>query len=212
VNELEFIRHQVSTERSHMAEVRGACAAALAQGDGAPDLHFIEACASYLVFVVDRFNAQDQAHCELLRPRLDPADSAARAAIDDLLQALAASRDAIDALRTALAARQAGRLAEPQFIAAVRDYLAVYSAVLATRRHSIHHLFERHYGIVEWRRASAVDADSILEERERHARVLASLPDGITLARSTVEAPSGMRREASAESQATRPPQEQHGA
>lgn len=166
-----------------MAAVRSACAAALARDAGAePDPEFLDACARYLVFVVGRFNAQDQAHCELLAPRLDAADAASRALVEDLLQALAASRAAIERLAATLAARDSGAASDAQFAESLRDYLGFYARVLATRRHSIHHLFERHYGIADWRRASAVDADSILEERERYARVAACLPDGISLA------------------------------
>jgi hypothetical protein len=189
VNELEFIRRQVSTERSHMAAVRSACAAALAREDGATrDPAFLEACAEYLVFVVGRFNAQDQAHCDLLRPRLEAADAEGRATIDDLLQALAASREAIGRLATAVAAHGAGTLGDAPFVEALREYLGFYSRVLATRRHLIHHLFDRHYGIAEWRRASAVDADSILEERDRYARVADCLPEGLSLAPAEIPA------------------------
>jgi hypothetical protein len=189
VNELEFIRRQVSIERSHMAAVRSACAAALARDGGtAPDPEFLEACARYLLFVVGRFNAQDQAHCDLLRPRLDAADVEGRETIDDLRQALAASREAIGRLAAAVESRGAGTRDDSSFVEALREYLGFHARVLATRRHSIHHLFDRHYGIAEWRLASAVDADSILEERERYARVVGCLPEGLSLAPSELPA------------------------
>jgi hypothetical protein len=185
VNELEFIRHQVSTERSHMAAVRGASAAALAQpAEERPALDFLQACASYLVFIVRRFNAQDQAHCDLLRQRL-PADAGRdRATLDDLDRTLAASRQALDALATALQRREAAGdgSEDDAWVAALRSYLSFYSNVLAGRRHALQHLFEAHYTVADWRAASAVDADSILEERQRFSRVVDLLPDGIALA------------------------------
>lgn len=185
VNELEFIRRQVSTERSHMAAVRSACAAALAlPADERAGSDFLLACASYLVFVVGRFNAQDQAHRDLLRLRL-PTDAARdRATLDDLDRTLAASRKALDALAATLRRRETvpDDSGDAALVAALRSYLSFYSNVLAGPRHSLQHLFAAHYTIAEWRAASAVDADSILEERRRYARVADLLPGGIALA------------------------------
>jgi hypothetical protein len=194
VNELEFIRGQVATERSHMAAVRGACAAALGRPPGdPPDIEFLLACAEYLVFIVGRFNAQDQAHCNLLRPRL-PADAARdRATLDDLGLTLGASREALAALAAALRIRRdlqsATAADDAAFVAALRGYLAFYSNVLASRRHALRHLFEAHYDVADWRAASAVDADAILEERTRFARVAGLLPDGVALAALASDAP-----------------------
>jgi hypothetical protein len=192
VNELEFIRRQVSTERSHMAAVRSACAAALALPvDERPQVDFLLACAAYLAFAVGRFNAQDQAHCDQLRLRL-PADAAQdRAMLDDLDRTLAASRKALDALAAALRVREAaGDVGDDvAFVAALRGYLSFYSSVLAGRRHALQHLFEAYYTIADWRAASAVDADSILEERARYSRVADLLPDGIALAALAGNAP-----------------------
>ncbi len=189
MNELEFIRNQVATERSHMAAVRGACAAALLQpADPPPDLDFLVACASYLVFSIGRFNAQDQAHCELLRPRLPATAADDQRTLADLEQTLAANRTAISQLATALAALQSGTGGEAGFSAALRAYLSFYANELASRRHALRHLFDAHYGVAEWRRASAVDADSILEERDRYAQVAGRLPEGIVLGAPGAEA------------------------
>ena len=192
MNELEFIRRQVSIERSHMAAVRGACAAALAlPRDERPGTDFLQACAGYLVFAVGRFNTQDLAHCDRLRAHL-PVDAAQdRATLDDLDRTLAASRKAIDALAAALRDREAAGDAgdDDAFVAALRGYLSFYSNVLAGRRHALQHLFEAHYAVADWRAASAVDADSILEERQRYARVADLLPDDISLAAGASDAP-----------------------
>ena len=188
MNELEFLRRQIATERGHMAAVRSACAASLAQPDVPPDPGFLESCADYLVYVVSRFNDQDEAHASLLRPRLDATDAAGRAVIDDLLATLAANREAIGRLCQALEARRAGDPDDGRFIDALRNYLTFYASVLATRRHALQPLFDRHYGIAEWRLASRVDADSIIEERERYARVADRLPEGVVLAASELSA------------------------
>lgn len=165
-----------------MAAVRSACANALEQPDAQPDTEFLGHCADYLVFIVARFNAQDRAHAEQIRPRLGAGDDAGRKTIGELLAALDQSHVAIERLGTAVADWRGGRSGDAALVAALRDYLAFYASVLATRRHSLQPWFDAHYGIGEWRRAAGVDADSIFEERERFARVADSLPDGLSLA------------------------------
>lgn len=206
MNELEFIRQQVSTERSHMAAVRSACAAALAQqADAGRDADFLLACVDYLVFIVGRFNSQDQAHCDRLRARVPAADVRSHAVIDDLAQTLAASRKAIEALAVAGRARASGSGDELALVAALRSYLSFYASVLASRRHVIQHLFEVHYGIADWRATSAVDADAILEERARYGRVAERLPDGIVLAERGSESGAPARAQLGGAPDAPRP-------
>ena len=183
MNELQLIRDQVATERRHMGEVAGACREALERspaGDTSLD-ELCQAAAAYLVWIAGRFNAQDQAHCDLLRPRLTADDAADHRILDDLEATLRENRVAIGRLDAALQARQAGRMHAAEFVGACRDDLRFYDDVLLQRRHVIHHLFDRHYGIEEWRRASLVDADSIVEERSRYARVRTKLPPGVEL-------------------------------
>lgn len=176
MNELEFVRQQVSTERSHMGATRAALAAALAadypQGTLTP---FVNAAAVYLVFVVRRFNRQDLEHCSMLTPLVPASDAEDRAALVDLSETLRLSSGAVDKLAAALPGTPA------ELLAACRDYNRFYTDVLVKRRHAIYHLFERHYGIENWRRASFVDADSILAERDLYAAVAATLPKGIEL-------------------------------
>ncbi len=168
-----------------MAAVRSACAAALSRSPAErPDAEFMRACSEYLVFVVGRFNAQDQAHCELLGPRLPAGAAQDRATLADLGRTLAASRAAIAKLEAAM--REGS---DEAFVNALRTYLAFYSNVLAGHRHALHHLFDAHYEVADWRAASAVDADAILEERERYARVAGLIPEDIELAPTRTDVP-----------------------
>jgi hypothetical protein len=189
MDELRFLRTQVALERSHMASVRRACADALAlpaDRIAATVLdEFCMRCAAYLVFIVARFHAQDQAHCDQLRPLLDADALTHREALDDLDRTLAQSRVALDALSDALRERMA---APPQdsaaaraFIESCRSYLSFYDRVLARRRHALSPLIEQHYRMAEWRTASMVTADSVFEESDRYAQVAASLPAGVAL-------------------------------
>lgn len=176
MNEQEFIRQQVQLERAHMGAARAALASAL-QGQYPPETlePFARAAANYLVFVVRRFNRQDLEHCAILRPLVPASDTADLQVISDLEKTLQLSAAAIEAL----AARNAAPL--PDLLAACQEYNLFYTTVLGKRRHAIYHLFERHYDINSWRRASFVDADSILEERALYAAVTRTLPSGVEL-------------------------------
>ena len=176
MNEQEFIRQQVATERAHMGATRAALAAALGANYSDDVLEtFARAAARYLGFIVRRFNAQDLEHCAILQARVAATDQADRAILSDLAATLRFSGQAIDALAAAVDAPAA------ELLAACGAYNRFYTEVLGSRRHAIYHLFERHYGIVEWRQASFVDADSILEERELYAAVASALPAGLEL-------------------------------
>jgi hypothetical protein len=175
VNELEFIRAQVANERSHMAATRLALGQALqARYAPAAIAEFVRAAARYLTFVVKRFNAQDLAHCRLLSARL-PVQDPDRTVLTELDAALHLSEAAIAPLEQALTHDDAA------LSAAAQNYLEFYRRELVQRRHAIHHLFERYYGIAEWREASMVDADSILQERELFHAVQQHLPAGLEL-------------------------------
>jgi hypothetical protein len=176
MNELEFIRQQVSTERAHMGATRAALGASLSARYPDDVLEpFARAAAQYLVFVVRRFNRQDLEHCAILGPRVPAADTGDHSTLKDLADTLQLSTEAIERLAAAAGAPL------PDLLAACREYDRFYREVLVQRRHAIYHLFERHYGIEQWRRASFVDADSILEERRLYGQVQQTLPAGLEL-------------------------------
>jgi hypothetical protein len=202
MNELQFLRSQVALERGHMASVRRACADALNQtsaGIGASvQEEFCLRCARYLVFIVARFNAQDQAHSDQLRPLLAADDAMHRETLDDLDRTLALNREALGALAAALQARdvepsQAGAalLDAPgagALLQACRAYLEFYERVLTRRRHVLAPLLEQHYRMPHWRRACFVTADTVLEEKALFGDVAGHLPPGITLTSSAPRA------------------------
>ena len=176
MNELEFIRQQVATERTHMGAVRAALAATLAAGYPLAVLEpFTRVAARYQVFVVRRFNRQDLEHCAILQPLIPATDTTDHKILADLAETLWMSSQAIEKLGTALESAAA------ELLGASNTYNQFYGDVLVRRRHAIYHLFGQHYGVAEWRRASFVDADSILEERELFDAVSRALPTGIEL-------------------------------
>ena len=181
MDELAFIREQVRTERRHMAEVRQALGTAIDARINAESLDpFCAAAVQYLLFAVRRFNAQDQAHCDQLRPRLPVDDKSSQALLDALGSTLARSRVAIDELANSTVAPPSNAQGSALVDAAQR-YLAFYREALATQQGSLYPLFEKHYRQQDWRAASMVDADSVLEERRLYAAVRACLPDGVEL-------------------------------
>lgn len=176
MDELTLLREQVATERRHLAAAKAACREALASGAAGPSQAFLRAAGEYLAFAVRRLIAQDQAHSLLLRPRIAREDAGSHAQLDSLDAALKSARAALAAFDAA---------ADPA--AAARGLIATLEAELAPRRHALTALMTAHYSIDDWRVASCVDADSILEERERYAALGAALPAGLTL----VEAQAG---------------------
>lgn len=168
MDELALLRDQVATERRHFAALKQACRAALQAGGDADGLAAAcRAAAGYFSYSARRLHAQDQAHCLLLRPRVPRGDIADHALLDDLEETLRRSRGALQALEAA---------ADP--VAGTRNYLDFIDDVLGKRRHGLEHLFRAHYTIDDWRASSFVDADSILEERERFAAARGAFPPG----------------------------------
>ncbi|HNR21703.1 MAG TPA: hypothetical protein PKL49_01630 [Steroidobacteraceae bacterium] len=168
MDELAILRGQIATERRHLIAVKGACRAALPaarQTTGADE--FARIAGDYLQHIGRRMLAQDHAHVVLLRPRLAAGDVASHRLLDELEATLGQLRTALQALETGT-----------DRIAGLFDYLDFIDSVMAKRRHALEPLLAAHYSIEDWRAAAFVDADSILEERERYAACRAAAPAG----------------------------------
>lgn len=182
MNEVDFLRDQLALERHHFDAVRGACETALAAAIEPARLEeFCRVAARYLCFAGERLALRDRVHCEQLRALLAREDAASHNLVDDLGATLAPRRAALDSLAAGLTERRADELSAAGFIDLCRESLRALDAALARRPPVLQRLLDRHYRVVEWRNASQVDADSILEERERYERVRAKLPRGIEL-------------------------------
>lgn len=182
MNEVEFLRNQLALEERHLEDVRNACEAAIAAGIQQTRLdELCRAGTRFLCVVGERAALRDRTHCELLRARLAPEDEANRGIVAELEATVESRRAVLAALGAALGQRRADALPAAGFIAACREQLAALDAPQTRRPHMVGHLLDRHYGVADWRRAALVDADSILDERERYERVRAKLPRGIEL-------------------------------
>jgi hypothetical protein len=183
MNELEIIRSQLAVEQSHAAEVANACAAVLGSSAASAPQEaialFREACVSYLVWVLARFEERDQTLSELLASRQSLANDAAAASARQLASLISRpgrSREALSRLETALAA------SEPQAACARwQEFARFFNSTWAPRRAALEGALAEHLGMADLRAVCAIDADSILDERKRFARIVAQLPAGIEL-------------------------------
>jgi hypothetical protein len=173
MNELELIRTQLSSERRHAADVADAGAlvfAAQPPGFGASD-EFRQACVDYLVCVLAWFEERDRRLAQLAHAW--PAQHPARAALEEVLARPGRSREALETLEAALGSG-AG--------ADWREFAQFFHGVWSTRRDALDALLGAHARVGEWRVHAGIDADTILEERARYARVRAVAPEGVRLA------------------------------
>ena len=177
MNEVELIRGHLTLERQHAAEVARACAGALAAA-GSQGIQrrasleaFLQAGVEYLVWMLSRFEEREQVFHDLLRGRF-PTEDPNRRAVEAALALPGTSREALAKLETAL-----GTTVDSDWT----DFLRFFSGAWSARRDEIDRLFERQAKVADWRTVSDIDADSIVDERSRYARVKATLPAGIEM-------------------------------
>ncbi|MGA7539509.1 MAG: hypothetical protein WBW93_12175 [Steroidobacteraceae bacterium] len=189
MNEVEIIRSQLTAEQSHAAQVANACAAVLGASPGPsigpsmPDetaALLRESCVSYLVWVLARFEERDQTLSELLAAResANGADAAAARQLGALICRPGGSREALARLESALAS------AEPDAARSRwQEFAGFFNSAWISRRAALEGALARHLSVADWRAVCAIDADSILDERTRFARIVAQLPASIELRR-----------------------------
>ncbi len=179
MNEVELIRTQLSIERQHASAVSHALSAAAAQGgDRLASLDaFREASVDYLAWILSRFEEREQVFHDLIRARFP--DDRERRAANEVFSQPGTSREALTKLEAALRNGSDSNSASGARLWA--DFLQFFDGAWRTRRDSLDKLFAQHAKITDWRAMSAIDADSIFDERSRYARVRAALPVGIEL-------------------------------
>lgn len=186
MNEIQLIRAQLTAERQHASTVANACATALGRrnavvlSSGSSLQEFRQACVDYLVCVLAWFEERDQRLTDLWHARLAPGD-AARRALEEVLASPGRSREALEKLEAALACTSAPA---PRSNAqeSWREFAQFFNSVWSARRDAIDALLAANTRTPDWRVIAGIDADSILEERARYARVRTTLPAGASLA------------------------------
>ncbi len=186
MNEIQLIRAQLAAERQNASTVANACATALgrrnavALSSGSSLEGFRQACVDYLVCVLAWFEDRDQRLTDLWHARLAPGD-AARRALEDVLASPGCSREALGKLEAALACTSAPA-PDSSAQESWREFAQFFNSVWSARRDAIDALLAANTTTTDWRVIAAIDADSILEERNRYARVRTTLPAGASLA------------------------------
>ena len=178
MNEVQLIRNQLALERAHASAVANACATAL-QADGgtaagsdslAP---FRRACVDYLACVLAWFEERDQRLADLLQARFGATDPARRP-LEEVLARAGRSREALARLEAACADHPASNVRDRQ--QRWREFAEYFNGVWSTRRDALDALLAANSRPTDWRTLGGIDADSILEERRRHALVVAQAP------------------------------------
>jgi len=184
MDEIQLIRNQLAVQRQHASAVANACARALEPAGthelaGGPLGEFRQACVDYLVCVLAWFEERDQRLSDLARARVASAD-AARRTFEEALGRPGRSREALEKLEKAVAgARDSGDTAAAHGMQkSWQEFAQYFNGVWSARRDAIDALLAAAFRASDWRAVAGIDADSILEERQRYARVRAALaPD-----------------------------------
>ncbi len=182
MNEVQLIRQQLDTEREHAGTVARTCAAVLgrsgaaAPASGTPLEAFRQACVDYLVCVLAWFEERDRRLGALINT-YGP-EHPTRDALDEALARRGRSRDALEKLEAAFA--QGPDTAAPRNLWA--EFANFLDGPWSSRRDALDALLGDSPRSAEWRQVSGIDADGILEERARYARIQKTLPAGVSLA------------------------------
>jgi hypothetical protein len=161
MNEIELIRAQLNVERQHASAVAQACASARAAG---------AASVEYLAWSLSRFEEREQVVHDLVRQRF-AAEDPTRRAMESALGLPGSSREVLAKLERALNTGPAARSGPASAVAAAwSEFLQLFAGPWSTRRDEIDRLFAAHAKITDWRKVAAIDADSIVDERNRWTR------------------------------------------
>ncbi len=184
MNEIQLIRNQLIAERERAGVVARTCIAALAGADpriltpGAALEQLRQASVEYLTCVLAWFEERD----ERLRERYAqlPADDPDRRSLEQMLGGGGSSREALERLERA-AGHSAGESDDaPGSRPGQRwqEFARFFAGPWTGRREAIERVLSSNPRVADWRAIGGMDADSILEERRRYARVRQCLPPG----------------------------------
>lgn len=188
MNEVQLIRGQLAAERVRAGAVAAACAAAAARepGAGGPPGEFVQAGVEYLACVLAWFEERDQRAGDLVNGP-PPGETAQWRALAEALARPGRSREALEKLERAMSA-ESDAAAAAQEPALWQEFTRYFQGVWSLRRDVIDARLAEGLRAADWRTVAGIDADSILEERRRYARVRAALPTGVSLAESEAAA------------------------
>ncbi len=169
MNEIELIRTQLSVERQH--------ATALARASAMTSIEPFRATGiEYLAWILARFEEREQVFHDLIRKRFAAADPH-RQAIEAALASPGSNREALTKLEAASSRGADANTTTLRW----SDFLHFFTGPWSARRDELDRLLQEHPKVTDWRTVSAIDADSIVDERTRWARVEATMPSATEL-------------------------------
>jgi hypothetical protein len=178
MNEIELIRQQLAAEREHACAAVRACATALeraAHTTPSAAASLADLCQATIAFVaatLTSFEERDLRLAELVRARLPPEDPARRA-LEEALARPGGNRELLEQLAAVSASGAAA--GGGSALATWRQVAHALEAEWRARREALDELFATRARVADWRRVGGIDADWILAERQRYARLQAQL-------------------------------------
>jgi hypothetical protein len=183
-SEVELIRRQLAHERRHATLVAQACVTALEASrvqvlDSLDLTAFCQTCIEYLVWVLKRFEQRDRMQLSLGYSRHGGEDR--RRELAEVLGRAGRSREALTRLETALDHAGEKGMSAQAHPATWREFAQFFCGDWSARHEALDEIFGRIATVAEWRSVAGIDGGSILDERNRFARVQAAAPHGIEL-------------------------------
>ena len=170
----------VSTERTHLSQVRRAFTKALEIENADPGLvNFYVVCSNYLDFALNRLIAQDYILHDLLIPHIKESDTEYQEKLQSLDIGLKAMESSIQKLNQAKKALvKSGLYGVTPFKQEAYEFLDVFLNLLASNRHSTYDLEKEVFTSEDWKKIAGVTKDSIKNEEMLFMDTKLSAPDG----------------------------------
>lgn len=184
---MESSRTEIARERRRQIQVRKSLEAGLAMSPRPQGMRpFYLAVGDYLAESMDRLHDQDQLIHDLLRERIEPAETEARNALATLETRQGRSRELMRDFTGAVSQlRSAGDTGLDAFEQAARAFVATFTSMLLPRKNPFFRHTDRLFGNEDWQRIAGVTEDSLKREREhfdsiRRLAPAGADPDGFT--------------------------------
>ena len=161
-------RAEIGRERKRQIQVRMALEGALIAL--APEYHaFFKACATYLIFSMDRLHHQDQWICDLLKERV-PKDDPVRRHLSDLDARQEMSRNKTARFKHALGKYEADASQE-DFVPAALEFCAMFKTALLPRKNPFEPYTSKLFKDEDWITIAGVTQESLKREADLFSEV-----------------------------------------
>tara|TARA_Y100000590_G_scaffold468644_1_gene652346 strand:- start:763 stop:1359 length:597 start_codon:yes stop_codon:yes gene_type:complete len=170
----------VSTERTHLSQVRRAFTKSLEIQNADPGLvNFFVVCSSYLEFALNRLIVQDYVLHDLLVPHIEESNAEYQDKLRSLDKGLKAMESSIEKLGEAKKELiESGLYGVEAFKEEAHAFLDVFLNLLASNRHSTYDLEKEVFTSQDWEKIAGVTEDSIEKEQVLYQEIKLSAPEG----------------------------------